>query len=72
MKQVIDIARKVTGKEIPAVIEARRSGDPAVLVASSERARTELGWKPKRDKLEDIIKSAWSWHEAHPQGYNDK
>ncbi|NIK78638.1 UDP-glucose 4-epimerase [Paenibacillus castaneae] len=71
VKEVIDIARSVTGKEIPAVMEARRSGDPAVLVASSDRAREELGWSPKRSKLEDIIQSAWSWHEANPQGYND-
>ncbi|WP_419871644.1 UDP-glucose 4-epimerase GalE [Candidatus Pristimantibacillus sp. PTI5] len=71
VKQVIDIARAVTGKEIPAVFEARRAGDPATLVASSDRARKELGWNPKRDKLEDIIKSAWSWHEANPNGYND-
>jgi UDP-glucose 4-epimerase len=70
VKQVIDIARTVTGKEIPAVFEARRAGDPAILVASSDRARKELGWNPKRDKLEDIIKSAWSWHEANPNGYN--
>ncbi|MEF2244275.1 UDP-glucose 4-epimerase GalE [Paenibacillus sp. IITD108] len=69
VKEVIDTARKVTGKEIPAVFEARRAGDPAVLVASSERARTELGWKPSRDKLEDIIESAWKWHEARPNGY---
>lgn len=69
VKEVIDTARKVTGKEIPAVYEARRAGDPAVLVASSERARTELGWKPSRDKLEDIIESAWKWHEARPNGY---
>ncbi|MBD2872363.1 UDP-glucose 4-epimerase GalE [Paenibacillus arenilitoris] len=72
VKQVIDIARAVTGKEIPAVVEARRAGDPAVLVASSDRARKELGWNPKRDKLEDIIRSAWNWHEANPAGYNDK
>lgn len=72
VKEVIDIARAVTGKEIPAVMEARRAGDPAVLVASSDRARKELGWNPKRNKLEDIIKSAWSWHEANPKGYNDK
>lgn len=71
VKEVIDIARAVTGKEIPAVMEARRAGDPAVLVASSDRARQELAWNPKRNKLEDIIKSAWSWHEANPNGYND-
>ncbi|MBB3108524.1 UDP-glucose 4-epimerase [Paenibacillus phyllosphaerae] len=72
VKQVIDIARQVTGREIPAVVEARRAGDPATLVASSEGARTELGWNPTRNKLEDIISSAWAWHLANPAGYNDK
>ncbi|MCR2803456.1 UDP-glucose 4-epimerase GalE [Paenibacillus soyae] len=71
VKEVIEIAREVTGKEIPAVVEPRRAGDPAVLVASSERARKELGWNPSRNKLEDIIKSAWAWHVAHPNGYED-
>ncbi|MBW7461199.1 UDP-glucose 4-epimerase GalE, partial [Paenibacillus sepulcri] len=61
----------VTGKEIPAVVEARRAGDPAVLVASSDPARRELGWNPTRNKLEDIIGSAWAWHKANPHGYND-
>lgn len=70
VKQVIDIARQVTGREIPAVFEARRAGDPAVLVASSDRARQELGWNPSRSKLEDIIGSAWAWHQANPSGYN--
>ncbi|AZN40022.1 UDP-glucose 4-epimerase GalE [Paenibacillus albus] len=70
VKQVIDIARQVTGRDIPAVIEARRAGDPAVLVASSDLARSELGWKPTRNKLEDIIGSAWAWHQANPAGYN--
>ncbi|GKU76252.1 UDP-glucose 4-epimerase GalE [Paenibacillus sp. L3-i20] len=69
VKEVIDIARSVTGRDIKAVIEPRREGDPAVLVASSERARNELGWKPSRSGLEDIIKSAWKWHEANPNGY---
>lgn len=72
VKEVIEIARAVTEREIPMVVEARRAGDPAVLVASSERARKELGWNPKRNKLEDIIRSAWNWHNANPQGYNDK
>jgi UDP-glucose 4-epimerase len=69
VKQVIDIARKVTEREIPVVTEARRAGDPAVLIASSERARQELGWQPKRDKLDDIIRSAWQWHSENPNGY---
>ncbi|PWV94247.1 UDP-glucose 4-epimerase [Paenibacillus cellulosilyticus] len=70
VKQVIDIARAVTEREIPVVMEARRAGDPAVLIASSERARKELGWQPKRDKLDDIIRSAWQWHSANPNGYS--
>ncbi|MFC4304248.1 UDP-glucose 4-epimerase GalE [Cohnella boryungensis] len=69
VKQVIDVSREVTGHPIPAKIEARRAGDPAVLIASSERARKELGWAPKREKLEDIVKSAWEWHRANPNGY---
>lgn len=71
VKEVIDIAREVTGREIPVVIEARRDGDPAVLVASSERARKELGWNPQRSNLENIMKSAWGWHVANPDGYHD-
>ncbi|PUA37161.1 UDP-glucose 4-epimerase GalE [Paenibacillus elgii] len=70
VKEVIDIAREVTGHAIPAVVEARRAGDPAVLVASSERGRTELGWQPKRDSLQQIIASAWAWHQANPDGYS--
>lgn len=69
VKEVIDIAREVTGHPIPAVVEARRSGDPAALVASSERARAELGWKPKHDQLKQIIETAWTWHQNHPGGY---
>ncbi|MFF2886588.1 UDP-glucose 4-epimerase GalE [Paenibacillus sp. NPDC057967] len=69
VKEVIEIARTVTGKEIPAVIEPRRAGDPAVLVASSQRARTELGWKPSRSELKHIITSAWNWHVSRPNGY---
>lgn len=70
VKQVIEIARAVTGHPIPAVIEARRAGDPATLIASSERARVELGWRPKRDSMEQIIASAWKWHQAHRNGYD--
>ncbi len=69
VKQVIDVSREVTGHPIPAKVEARRAGDPAVLIASSERARKELGWSPKRDRLEAIVKSAWEWHSANPSGY---
>ncbi|NOU92050.1 UDP-glucose 4-epimerase GalE [Paenibacillus sp. LMG 31456] len=69
VKEVIEIARKVTGHPIPAVMEARRAGDPATLVASSERTRAELGWKPQHDSLEQIIQTAWAWHQGHPNGY---
>ncbi|GGF95678.1 UDP-glucose 4-epimerase GalE [Paenibacillus abyssi] len=72
VKEVIEIARKVTSREIPMIIEPRRAGDPAVLVASSSRARNELGWNPKRNQLEDIIRSAWTWHQANPGGYSAK
>ncbi|WEK53478.1 MAG: UDP-glucose 4-epimerase GalE [Candidatus Cohnella colombiensis] len=70
VKQIIEVARQVTGHAIPERYEARRAGDPAVLIASSDRARQQLGWEPKRSSLEAIIASAWSWHSQHPQGYN--
>ncbi|WP_282938300.1 UDP-glucose 4-epimerase GalE [Paenibacillus sp. RC67] len=69
VKEVVEIARNVTGHAIPAVVEARRAGDPAVLIASSERTKAELGWQPKRDSLEQIIATAWAWHQSHPNGY---
>lgn len=69
VKQVIEISRNVTGHPIPAKIEARRAGDPAVLVASSDRARQELGWNPARHQLEGIISSSWNWHREHPEGF---
>ncbi|MGO5052558.1 UDP-glucose 4-epimerase GalE [Lachnospiraceae bacterium LCP25S3_G4] len=69
VKEVIDVARNVTGKPIPAVIESRRSGDPATLIASSEKAKKILGWNPMHGELEEIIKSAWKWHSSHPNGY---
>ncbi|KYH34719.1 UDP-glucose 4-epimerase [Clostridium tepidiprofundi DSM 19306] len=69
VKEVIETARNVTGKEIKAEIAARRAGDPAVLVASSDKAKSELGWKPKYDSLETIIETAWIWHKNHPYGY---
>ncbi len=72
VKEVIETAKKVTGLDIPVVMQARRAGDPAVLVASSQKAREVLGWNPSREKLEDIIQSAWSWHQSHPQGYGEE
>ena len=70
VKEIIDTARKVTGKEIPAVVEPRRAGDPSVLIASNHKAAEVLGWTPKRG-LEEIIADAWTWHSGHPNGYEN-
>jgi UDP-glucose 4-epimerase len=69
VREVIETARAVTGREIPVRVGPRRSGDPARLVASSEKIRSELGWKPERQDLRAIIASAWEWLQAHPRGY---
>jgi UDP-glucose 4-epimerase len=69
VKEVIETARKVTGKKIPAVEHPRREGDSARLVASSDKIRRELGWTPQHPGLQDIIQSAWEWHQNHPNGY---
>ncbi len=71
VKQVIETAREITGHPIPIKITPRRAGDPAVLVAASEKIRSELGWSPQFPNLKDIIASAWKWHQAHPNGYGD-
>jgi UDP-glucose 4-epimerase len=71
IKEVIETAREVTGHPIPAEVGARRPGDPAILIAGSEKIRAELGWKPQYPNLRDIIESAWKWHQAHPNGYED-
>lgn len=67
--EVIETARRVTGRPVPVKEEPRRPGDPAVLVASSEKAARELGWRPRYADLETIVESAWRWHQAHPKGY---
>lgn len=69
VKEMVDAARKVTGKEIPASIGERRQGDPSTLIASSEKAKKVLGWNPTRTSIETIIKDAWNWHSNHPTGY---
>lgn len=69
VKEVIETARRVTGHPIPVEICPRRAGDPAQLVASSEKARSILGWKPRYNDLETIIQTAWDWHRNHPNGY---
>jgi UDP-glucose 4-epimerase len=71
VRQVIKMCEKVSGKEIPSIEKPRRPGDPPRLVASAEKAFTELGWKPKYPKLDDIVSTAWAWHKAHPNGYPD-
>ena len=71
VKEVIDTARAVTGHPIPAEISPRRAGDPAQLIASSEKAVKVLGWKPKYDDLSTIISTAWKWHQSHPNGYGE-
>ena len=68
VKEIIDTARTITGKEIPAIVEPRRVGDPSVLIASNKKAADILGWKPQRG-LETIIADAWNWHSNHPDGY---
>ncbi len=68
VKEIIDTARKVTGKAIPAVVEPRRAGDPSTLIASNAKAKAVLGWVPERG-LETIIADAWAWHQSHPKGY---
>ena len=71
VKEVIDVARAVTGHPIPAETCPRRAGDPAQLIASSKKAVEQLGWKPKYNDLNTIIASAWKWHRAHPRGYEE-
>ncbi|EEX28063.1 UDP-glucose 4-epimerase GalE [Lactobacillus jensenii] len=70
--EILQAARKVTDKEIPASIGPRRSGDPSTLIASSEKAKKILGWKPKFDNIEKIIETAWKWHENNPEGFGDR
>ena len=69
--EVIEACRKVTGKDIPIVNQARRPGDPPRLIASAQKAREVLGWRPQFEQITDIVSSAWNWHLRHPKGYND-
>jgi UDP-glucose 4-epimerase len=71
VQQVIDAARAITGHPIPADVGPRRPGDPGVLVAASDRIRSELGWQPAFTELGAMIESAWRWHRANPHGYAD-
>ncbi|MBU8786198.1 MULTISPECIES: UDP-glucose 4-epimerase GalE [Bacillus] len=69
VKEMIDAARTVTGREIPANIGDRRAGDPSILIAGSSKAKRVLGWKPSRTSVAKIIEDAWKWHSSHPHGY---
>lgn len=72
VREVIEEARRITGHAIPVIEASRRAGDPATLVASSEKARSVLGWKPQHTTLDEIIRSAWKWHSTHPEGFADR
>ncbi|MDT2011835.1 UDP-glucose 4-epimerase GalE [Carnobacterium divergens] len=69
VQEIVEAARKITGKEIPTKVEARRAGDPSTLVAASQKAQDTLGWKPEYTTMDRIIESAWNWHVNHPKGY---
>ena len=69
VREVLAAAERVTGRQIPAVVGARRAGDPPVLLATIDRAREALGWTPRRGTLDEMIESAWAWRSAHPEGY---
>jgi len=71
VREVVEVARKVTGHRVPVIESPRRAGDPAVLIASSEKIRRELGWQPRFPDLKAIVESAWQWHRVHPDGYQE-
>ncbi len=71
VQQVVETARSITGHPIPTRAGPRRAGDPAILIASSDKIRRELGWKPRFPELRQIVESAWRWHGAHPHGYDE-
>lgn len=72
VREVIETAKEITGREIPTEIGPRRAGDPAVLIAASDKIKRELGWQPSLQDLKLIIESAWNWMQAHPNGYGEK
>ena len=71
VREVIETVRKVSGKDFIVVEAERRAGDPPVLTSDAKKARTELAWQPEKPRLEDMVASAWQWHNEHPEGYPD-
>ena len=71
VREIVEMAKIVTGINFKVVEEARRAGDPSVLIASNAKAKRTLGWEPKHNSMEKIIQSAWNWHKSHPYGYGD-
>jgi len=69
--EVIKAAQEVVGREIPTALAGRRAGDPAELVASSDKAKTILGWEPHYASIHTILETAWKWHRAYPNGFNE-
>jgi UDP-glucose 4-epimerase len=69
VREVVESVERVTGRNVPVQYAERRPGDPPVLVADSTRAREILGWEPHRSTLDEMVGSAWKWHQAHPGGY---
>jgi UDP-glucose 4-epimerase len=71
VQEMLDAIGRVTGREVPYEDGPRRAGDPAVLVASNERAEEEPGWETTRSDIDTIVRDAWAWHSRHPEGYGD-
>ena len=71
VKELINVAQEVTGREIPHEVQGRRAGDPARLIADATKAKEVLGWDPQSPGIREILQSAWDWHQAHPHGYSE-
>jgi UDP-glucose 4-epimerase len=69
VREVLQAVERVTGRQVPCAVAARRPGDPAALYAANSRIQAELGWAPRFADLETIIATAWRWAQAHPRGY---
>ena len=72
VREVVETVRRVSGRDFLVAVGPRREGDPAVLVASSQKIKRDLGWQPRYGDLETIVKTAWEWHKRHPEGYSNK